>query len=327
MKSLLSSRPVVPARQPLRAVPAGRRAPASRVRVAAPAHRVTGPRSAGAPRTAFVLAGGAALGSMQAGMLHALYERGIVPDLLVGTSAGALNAAYVASRPQTVATAQELGAVWCGLRRKDVFPLRPATLLSGLTGRHDHLVSDRGLRRVATRHLEITRLEEASVPLHLIACDLLSGEEVRLSAGPAVEAVVAAAAIPGLLPPVRLGDRLLTDGGVANNTPISHAIQLGAERIYVLPTDTPGARTLPRPPRSASDAAVNALIQLFGTRLQADLARYATAAEMIVLPAVNTQHIPLTSFTHARELIGQALTAARKTLAAHDTQPARALAS
>jgi NTE family protein len=297
----------------------------SSVKVTALGRRVSGPRTAGAPRTAFVLAGGAALGAMQAGMLQALYERGIVPDLLVGTSAGALNAAYVASRPQTAATARELAAVWCGLRRKDVFPLRVATLLSGLAGRRDHLVANHGLRRLAARHLEITRLEEASVPLHLIACDLLSGQEVRLSGGPTIEAVLAAAAIPGLLPPVRLGDRLLTDGGVANNTPISHAVQLGAERIYVLPTDNPGA--LPRPPRGAPDAAVNAVTQLFGARLQADLARYATAAEMIVLPAANPGQVPLTSFTHARELIAQALTAARTTLAARDTRPALARAS
>jgi NTE family protein len=264
---------------------------------------------------------------MQAGMLHALYERGIVPDLLVGTSAGALNAAYVASRPQTVATARELGAVWCGLRRKDVFPLRPATLLSGLAGRRDHLVSDCGLRRVAARHLQITRLEEAAIPLHLIACDPLSGQEVRLSEGPAVQAVLASAAIPGLLPPVRFGDRLLTDGGVSNNTPISHAIQLGAERIYVLPTDDPGDHAVSRLPRSAPDAAVHALTQLFGARLEGDLARYATAAEMIVLPAANSRLVPFTSFSHARELIEQALTAARTILAAHEAHPARAHAS
>jgi NTE family protein len=268
------------------------------------------------PRTAFVLAGGAALGAMHAGMLRALYERGIAADLLVGTSAGAMNAAFVASRPQTVATARELEAVWCGLRRKDVFPLRPATLLTGLAGRRDHLVSDRGLRRVAARHLQITRLEQAAVPLHLIAHDSLSGQEVRLSAGPTVEAVLASAAIPGLLPPVRFGGRLLTDGGVCNNTPISHAVQLGAERIYVLPTADPGARPLPAPLRGAPGAAVNGLTQLFAARLEADLARYATDAELIILPAANPQHVPFTSFTHARELAEQAFAAARTTLRA-----------
>ena len=68
-------------------------------------------------RTAFVLSGGAALGAAQAGKLRGLYEHGVTPDLLVGTSVGALNAAYVASRPQTPATADALGRVWLGLRR------------------------------------------------------------------------------------------------------------------------------------------------------------------------------------------------------------------
>src|SRR5260370_36247039 len=95
-------------------------------------------RAARAPRTAFVLAGGAALGAMQAGMVHALYERGIAPDRLIGASAGALNAAFPASRPATVAPAQELAAVWRGLRRSDILPLRPAPLLRRLPRRPDH---------------------------------------------------------------------------------------------------------------------------------------------------------------------------------------------
>jgi NTE family protein len=77
-----------------------------------------------------------------------LYERGIAPDLLIGTSAGALNAAFLASRPATVATAQELAALWRGLRRRDILPLRPATLLGGLAGRRDHLIRDQALRRL-----------------------------------------------------------------------------------------------------------------------------------------------------------------------------------
>jgi NTE family protein len=145
-------------------------------------------RAAGEPRTAFVLAGGAALGAMQAGMVHALYERGIAPDLLIGTSAGALNAAFLASRPATIATAQELAAIWRGLLRSDILPLRPVTLLSGLPGRRDHLIPDRALRRLAARHLQSGRLEQAAIPLHLIAFDLLAGTEVRLSDGPLTDA-------------------------------------------------------------------------------------------------------------------------------------------
>jgi NTE family protein len=267
-----------------------------------------------APRTAFVLAGGASLGAMQVGMLRGLYERGVAPDLLVGTSAGALNAAFIASRPQTVATAEALAHVWRGLHREDIFPINPRMVISGLANHRDHLVPDTGLRRLAARHLQIERLEHASVPLHLVAFDLLSGREVRLSDGPALDAVLAAAAIPGVLPPVRQGDRLLVDGGVVNNTPISHAVELGAERIYVLATDDPVARAVPLTPRGALDAAVHAFTLLVGARLQSDLARYATAAELIVLPAVNRERIQPTDFDHASRLIGQALTAARAVL-------------
>ena len=92
------------------------------------------PRGGGEPTTAFVLSGGASLGALQVGMLQALYERGIVPDLLVATSVGALNAAFVASRPQTVTTARELGRVWRNLQREDIFPVSMGALFGGFCG-------------------------------------------------------------------------------------------------------------------------------------------------------------------------------------------------
>jgi len=289
----------------------------TRTRVADPA---AGPTTR-PPRTTFVLAGGAALGAMQAGMVHALYERGIAPDLLIGTSAGALNAAFLASRPATAATAEELAALWRGLRRSDVLPLSPATLISGLAGRRDHLIPDRALRRLAARHLQPDRLEQAAIPLHLVAFDLLAGTEVRLSDGSLADAVLAAAAIPGVLPPVCWRGRLLADGGIADNTPIAHAVALGARRIYVLPTQNPADRGLPRPPRGALAAAVHAVTVLANARLHDDLARYAQSAELIVLPAANPGHIPPTDFSHPRQLITQALAAARTALAAEAPNP------
>src|SRR3954451_20019540 len=189
--------------------------------------------------TAFVLSGGASLGSIQVGMLEALYERGIRPDLIVGTSAGALNGAFIAERPQTVETAHELGEVWRGLRRGQVFPVNPLTGALGFLGARSHLVPDSGLRRVVRRHTTADRLEDTLVPLHVIATDVLGGEEVRLSEGPLVDAVMASAAIPGVLPAVDWNGRPLIDGGVANNAPLSHALDLGADEVYVLPTGAP----------------------------------------------------------------------------------------
>jgi NTE family protein len=275
----------------------------------------TAPTRPGAPTTAFVFSGGASLGAMQAGMLRALYERGIVPDFLVGSSAGALNAAFVASRPQTTATAHDLAQVWRSLDREDVFPISARRLIAGATAHADHLVPDRGLLAIVRRQLQIERLEHADVPLHLVAFDLLSGAEVRLSHGPALEAVLAAAAIPGVLPPVRRGDELLVDGGLVNNTPISHAVELGAERIYVLSTRDPLERGLPAPPRGALDAAVHAFTVLVNARLEADIARYAADAELVVLPAINRGHVQPTDFDHSSRLIGDALAAARVALA------------
>jgi NTE family protein len=156
--------------------------------------------------------------------------------LIVGTSAGALNGAYIASRPQNIETADALGEIWRGLRRGQVFPLNPVTGLLGFLGTRDHLVPASGLHRLIRRNIEHERLEDMPVALHLIAVDVVSGEELRLSSGPSVDAVLASASIPAVLPPVSWNGRELMDGGVANNSPISHAIELGAQEIYVLPT-------------------------------------------------------------------------------------------
>ena len=266
------------------------------------------------PRTAFVLSGGASLGALQVGMLQALYERGVVPDLLVGTSVGALNAAFVASRPQSAATARQLGRIWCDLRRDDIFPLRTSALISGVCGRRDHIVPDRGLRRLIGRHVEFDDLADAAIPLHLVTFDLSEGCELLLSSGPAVDAVAASASIPGVFPPVEMAERRLVDGGVVNNTPISHAVALGAEKIYVFPTQDrsgrPGAIQ-----KSALDAAMRGLGLLIDSRLEADIARYGQEAELIVLPAPNTAGVQPTSFEHSARLITEALAAARTALA------------
>src|ERR1043166_188561 len=163
------------------------------------------------PRTAFVLSGGASLGALQVGMLEALYERGITPDFLVGTSVGALNAAFVASRPQSPQTAREVGGGWRSLQREDVFPVSMSALVGGVCGRRAHLVPDRELRRLIRRHIEFEDLADAAIPLHLVAFDLMEGRELLLSEGPAVEAIAASASIPGIFPPVAIGERRLID--------------------------------------------------------------------------------------------------------------------
>ena len=150
-------------------------------------------------RVAFVLSGGASLGASQAGMLQALYEHRIRPDLLLGASAGAINAAFIASRPPTPSTARDLQRLWRGLGRARVYsPPIPSRPDWGCSGCATTPVSAGSLRRLVLRHLELDRLEDAPVELHVVAADALSGEEVLLSSGPAIDAVLARAAIRGV---------------------------------------------------------------------------------------------------------------------------------
>lgn len=258
---------------------------------------------------AFVLSGGASLGAVQVGMLEALFERGIAPDLIVGSSAGAINGAFIASREPTVQTARELGEVWRGLHRGTIFPIRPLTGLLGFVGLRGHVVPDGNLRGLIARHAGFDRLEDARVPLHVIVTDVLSGRELRLSAGPTVDAVMASAAIPGVFAPVSLDGQLLIDGGVCDNTPLSHAIELGAEEIYVLPTGF--ACDLDAPPRGALDMLLLAMSVMLAQRLRVEIELYRERAHVVVLPPLCPQHVQPIDFSHAGELIDRALAESR----------------
>jgi NTE family protein len=272
------------------------------------------------PTVAFVLSGGASLGAIQVGMLRALYERDIRPDLIVGTSAGALNGAYVASRPQASETADGLARIWRELRRGQVFPVSPLTGLLGFLGARDHLVPESGLRRLIERHVQCPELEEFPIPLHVVAVDVVTGQELRLSHGSVLEAVLASAAVPGVLPPVPWEDRVLMDGGVANNTPISHAVELGAERIYVLPTGH--ACSLDEPPHGALAMALHAISLLTHRRLIDDIERHRDDAHLVVMPPPCPLGVQPIDFAHADELIDVALQDAREFL--HSGGEARA---
>lgn len=253
--------------------------------------------------TAFVLSGGGSLGSVQVGMLLALAERRIVPDLLVGSSVGAVNAAWTAGRPGEQG-ARQLAEVWRSVKREDVFPIRPVAGLLGFLGRSDHLVPPDPLRSLLSRHLDYRQLEDAPLPVEVIATEVTTGFEAILSKGDAVDAVMASAAIPGVFPSVRIDGRDLVDGGVSDNTPISRAVESGAERIYVLPTGY--ACALDEAPRSALAMVLQAITLLVQQRLIADVARYQGSVGLQVLPPLCPLHISPVDFAHTDELIARA---------------------
>jgi NTE family protein len=250
-------------------------------------------------KTAFVLSGGASLGAVQAGMLQALYERDVAPDLIVGASVGALNGAFIASRPAIPETAQQLADLWRGLSRGNVFPLDPLTGFLGFFGARDHFVPDGALRKLVAKHLELRTLEDSPIPF--VATELLSGRELRLSSGDAPSAVIASAAIPGVFPPVERDGALLIDGGVSDNTPIVHAIELGAERVYVLPTGV--ACDLREAPRGAIDKVLHAMSMLVLRRMLVEIVELRDRAELIVLPPPCPLRITPIDFSHGDELI------------------------
>jgi NTE family protein len=250
---------------------------------------------------AFVLSGGASLGAIQVGMLRALFERGITPDLIIGTSIGAVNGAYIASRPPTPDTADALADIWLGLHSFEVFPPNPITGLLGFVGLSDHFMPNFGLRRILRRHLEIDRIEDAAIPLHVIATDVRNGLERRLSRGLARRAVMASAAMPGVFPAVEIDGYHLIDGGVASNTPTSDAIELGAQTVYVLPTGH--ACDLLRPPRGALAMAIHASSLLLSRRALVDVHRLAGRAHLVMLPPPCPQRVHPADFRHARKLI------------------------
>jgi NTE family protein len=159
----------------------------------------------------------------------------------VGSSVGALNAAYAAGQPDA-GGARRLAEIWTMLRRPDVFPTEAVRVLRAMVGRTTGLAAPHALRRLVRRHLNYARLENAPWQVVVVATDVLSGQEVALGQGPAVDAVMARAALPSVFPSMNVGSRLLMDGGVVKTTPISVARQLGADTIYVLPT----ARSLPQ---------------------------------------------------------------------------------
>lgn len=265
--------------------------------------------------TAFVLSGGGSLGAVQVGMLFALAEQHVTPDLLVGTSVGALNAAFIAAHGVDTNGIEALADVWAGLHAHSVFTIEPQQVIAAVAGRRDSICTNAGLRKLLDAHLSFSDLEDAPIPLVIVATDLLSGTEVPLAKGPAAPAILASSAIPGVFPTIEIDGLRLTDGGLADNTAVSQAVQAGADTIYVLPTGHPCA--LSDVPGSALGVATQALTLMVHQRLVSDIARYSTQVDLIVLRPPCPLRIAPTDFGHARDLIRTSYEDAAVWLATH----------
>jgi NTE family protein len=232
------------------------------------------------PRTAFVLSGGGNQGVSQVGMLRALLERGIVPDVVIGTSAGALNGAAIAYAPNLTGVAQ-LEAVWTSLTAADIFPGGRLSRAWNVVRRGTHLFGREGLESVIERATPARTFADLAVPLRVVATDLDTGEEVVIARGPLKPALLASAALPGVFPIVLHDGRRLVDGGVVNSVPLWHALAGPVERVYVLNVSSGGAE---RVERSPLDVVMTSFMHARSQRFELELRHAPAEVSVTVLP-------------------------------------------
>lgn len=165
-------------------------------------------------------------------MLGALLESGITPDLIVGTSIGALNGAAIAADP-TIAGVGRLTELWRDVNASGVFAGSLLRSVGTLARTRTHLHSSEGLRRLLEAHVPVALIEDLPVRFECVAASIERAEEHWFARGSLVEAVLASAAVPGIMAPVRIDGEHFIDGGIVNSIPVSRAVQLNAATIYV----------------------------------------------------------------------------------------------
>jgi NTE family protein len=237
--------------------------------------------------TAFVLGGGGVLGAVEVGMLRALFERDLRPDLVLGTSIGAFNGALVASQPE-LAVVDRLTDLWRSVSsaREAGYGDRPLRTVRRAVKYGTHLWSAAPLRQRLEDELGDRTFEELPVTFQVCAASIERAAEHWFTSGRVVDAVVASAAVPGLLPPAKVGDEHYLDGGIVNSVPLGRAVGLGATRVFVLQV---GRLDRPlKPPRRPWEVARVSFEIARRHRFVRELAELSDAVECHVLPPRGT---------------------------------------
>lgn len=233
-------------------------------------------------------------------MLAELVDRGVQADRVYGASVGAVNGAAYCGDP-TPRGMKELERIWRSVSGEAIFP---RTLAQGpwtFFQQRPSVHPNTGLRRIVEEGLRFERLEDAPVPLEVVATSLTDGQERWLTRGPTTEAVLASAAIPAMFPPVEIGDELMIDGGVVDNVPISRAIQHGATLVYVLLCGP--LRYQPRPARRPVEAVITAFFVAVHARFARELASLPPGVEVVVFSGGGDPSADYRDFSATAELI------------------------
>jgi NTE family protein len=236
-------------------------------------------------RLAFVLGGGGVLGAHEVGMLRALAERSISPDLIVGTSIGAVNGAFFAADPSP-AGVEHLGELWLSANQVERDALTTLRRVSTLARTGTHLESLDKVRSLLSEALPVQRVEQLRLPFQCVAASIERAAEHWFETGPLADVLLASCAVPGILPPVRIGNEHFIDGGIVNSVPVSRAVALGAKRIYVLQV---GRLEQPlRPPRRPWEVGLVAFEIARRHRFAHDLNSLPAGVQLDVLPTGGT---------------------------------------
>jgi NTE family protein len=173
------------------------------------------------------------LGAAEVGMARALLEAGVRPDLVCGTSVGAINSAAIAADP-TPEGAQRLLEMWEALGRNGMLGGSLVGRLVGLVSRRTALHGNGALRQMLRDRLPARTFEDLAVPFECVAASIERAREHWFDSGELIEPVIASCALPGVFPPVRIGDEHFFDGGLVNSIPLERAVARGADTVWVL---------------------------------------------------------------------------------------------
>ena len=268
--------------------------------------------------TAFVLGGGGVLGAAEVGMLRALFEINVTPDLVLGTSVGALNGAMVARDP-SLGVIERLTELWQDTSTARAISDRPLRTVRRAVASGTHLYSAAYLQTRLVAEFGSMSFEDLPVRFQVCAASIERAAEHWFTSGPLVEAIMASAAVPGLLPPAQVGDEHFLDGGIVNSIPLGRAIRLGADRVYVLQV---GRIDRPlRPPQRPWDVARVSFEIARRHRFARELAEVPDDVEVHVLPARGTSArddslLAHRDFSRVRSRIDASYEASRDYLAA-----------
>ncbi|MCV7397970.1 patatin-like phospholipase family protein [Mycobacterium paraseoulense] len=266
----------------------------------------------GLPRPiGYVLGGGGSLGAIQVGMLQALSEYEVTPDLVSGTSVGALNGAVIAADPK--GAANRLSHVWARMSRDQVFPgglLAQVLLLQKV---NTHLFPNTGLAAVIADFISQTAtFADLTLPFAAVTTDVATARPHVVCDGPLLPALLASAAIPGIFPPVDLNGHQLYDGGLVANVPMRQAVEMGARSLVVLDCNFPGQ--LPASTKTIADILLYTAMVAMRAQAVLEAPVLAAGIPVVYLPGPPPRLMSPLDFTYTAALIEAAYEAARSFL-------------